>query len=92
MSSTADEIYARQIGRLTDEEKLRLVELIAHELGSRNGGRSVSEPLNTALCQAARDRFRRHAGAVSLGHATGADNERIDADLGREYGSGLESP
>lgn len=24
-------------------------------------------------------------GSVSLGHATGADNERIDTDLAREY-------
>ncbi len=37
--------------------------------------------------QAARERFRRHIGAVSLGHPTGADNESIDADLAREYGS-----
>ncbi len=36
---------------------------------------------------AARERFRRHIGAVSLGHPTGADNESIDADLAREYGS-----
>lgn len=37
--------------------------------------------------QSARERFRRHAGAVNLGFATGADNESIDADLAREYGS-----
>jgi predicted transcriptional regulator len=37
--------------------------------------------------QAARERFRRHAGAVNLGYATGANNESIDADLAREYGS-----
>ena len=37
--------------------------------------------------QAVRERFRRHAGAVNLGYATGADNESIDADLAREYGS-----
>ena len=24
-------------------------------------------------------------GSISLGHSTGADNESIDADLGREY-------
>ena len=28
-----------------------------------------------------------HAGAVDLGKPTGADNERIDADLAREYGA-----
>jgi uncharacterized protein (DUF433 family) len=32
----------------------------------------------------------RHAGAVDLGRPTGAYNERIDADLAREYGSSHE--
>jgi hypothetical protein len=35
--------------------------------------------------QAARQRFERHFGAVNLGHATGIDNEGIDADLARSY-------
>ena len=30
-------------------------------------------------------RFLRHAGAVSLGYATGIDNESIDADLAKAY-------
>ncbi|CAN1211172.1 hypothetical protein TUMEXPCC7403_13305 [Tumidithrix helvetica PCC 7403] len=34
----------------------------------------------------ARQRFRRHAGAICLGTATGADNESIDADLAKAYG------
>lgn len=34
--------------------------------------------------QRANLRLRQHI--VSLGHATGADNEGIDADLAREYG------
>ncbi|MGH9834635.1 MAG: hypothetical protein ACREBD_01695 [Blastocatellia bacterium] len=38
----------------------------------------------------AMDRLLRHAGAASLGYATGADNESIDADLAREYGSSHE--
>jgi hypothetical protein len=32
----------------------------------------------------------KHAGAVSLGYPTGADNESIDSDLAREYGSSHE--
>ena len=32
-------------------------------------------------------RLLQHAGAADLGQPTGADNERIDADLAREYGS-----
>jgi len=37
--------------------------------------------------QAARERFQRHMGAVNSGDPHSADNERIDADLAREYGS-----
>ena len=40
--------------------------------------------------EAARQRFRRHLGAVTLGYPTGADNESIDADLAREYGNNHE--
>ncbi|MCE2886866.1 MAG: hypothetical protein ACK6BS_03405 [Pseudanabaena sp.] len=40
---------------------------------------------NEAEKQAARQRFRRHAGAINLGYATGADNESIDADLAKAY-------
>ena len=40
-------------------------------------GNEGSSPMNRLL---------RHAGAVSLGHGTGTDNDAIDADLAREYG------
>lgn len=35
-------------------------------------------------------RLLAHAGAVDLGKPTGAENESIDADLAREYGSSHE--
>jgi hypothetical protein len=35
--------------------------------------------------EAARQRFRRHAGSIDLGYPTGADNDSIDADLARAY-------
>ncbi len=35
-------------------------------------------------------RLLAHAGAVDLGQPTGADNDNIDADLAREYGSAHE--
>ncbi|RMG45614.1 MAG: hypothetical protein D6723_18185 [Acidobacteria bacterium] len=37
--------------------------------------------------RAAWERLRKHAGAENLGSPTGADNERIDADLAKEYAS-----
>ena len=36
---------------------------------------------------AAWEQLRRHAGAANSGDPRSADNERIDADLAREYGS-----
>ena len=44
-------------------------------------------PLTEEELQAARERFRRHCGAVNSGDPHSADNERIDEDLAREYGS-----
>jgi predicted transcriptional regulator len=40
--------------------------------------------------EAARQRFRRHAGVIDLGYSTGADNESIDADLIRVYDNQME--
>jgi hypothetical protein len=40
--------------------------------------------------EAAREQLRQHAGAVSLGYPTGADNESIDRDLEREYANNHE--
>jgi hypothetical protein len=38
----------------------------------------------------ARQRFRNHAGSISLGFETGVNNEGIDADLARAYASEYE--
>lgn len=43
--------------------------------------------LTEAERQAARERFERHFGTWNSGDPNSADNERIDADLAREYGS-----
>ena len=40
--------------------------------------------------EAARQRLMRHAGAVNSGDPNSADNERIDADLAREYANNHE--
>ncbi|MCS6829314.1 MAG: hypothetical protein NZ749_01605 [bacterium] len=40
--------------------------------------------------QKAREKLLRFAGAVASGDPRSADNERIDADLAREYGSSHE--
>ncbi len=38
-----------------------------------------------ADAQAARSRFESHFGEIDLGHPTGTDNDRIDADLAAFY-------
>ncbi len=43
--------------------------------------------LTEAERQEAWGRLLRHAGAARLGYPTGADNERIDSDLARAYGT-----
>ncbi len=50
-------------------------------------GAKTQAPLTPEEYEAERQRLRRHAGAISLGRPTGIDNEVIDADLAREYGS-----
>jgi hypothetical protein len=52
----------------------------------------ATEQLRSCAASSARQaadlaRLLAHAGAVDLGRPTGTDNEGIDADLAREYGS-----
>jgi hypothetical protein len=58
---------------------------LEQHFGTPNGTRGSGHPTTEADKQAARERFERHFGEVNLGHATGADNEGIDADLARAY-------
>jgi hypothetical protein len=46
--------------------------------------------LSEAEKQAELAKLMRHAGAVDSGDPRSADNDRIDADLAREYGRGLD--
>ncbi len=66
---------------------------------ARQAGQSLEEWATAQLrsCATSSDRqaadlarLLAHAGAVDLGRPTGADNDRIDADLAREYGSAHE--
>ena len=67
---------ARRDGKTTEQVAL---EYLARREAERRPELSEDER------REARERFRRHVGAVSLGHPTGADNESIDRDLAREY-------
>lgn len=74
MQSTIQEVYRKQILPLDEKERLKLAALIINDISNKpetNGASSIREMF----------------GSVSLGHPTGSDNESIDADLAREYGS-----
>jgi hypothetical protein len=63
---------------------------LEQHFGAPGGAGVGRRPTTEAEKKAARERFERHFGAVNLGHATGADNEGIDADLARAYGDSHE--
>jgi hypothetical protein len=80
----SDEVYeacqqiAAQYGR-TEEEVV--LEWLAKR-AQKKRPKLTAEESRTAW-----ERLLRHAGAVSSGDPRSADNDRIDADLAREYGS-----
>ena len=79
-----DEIYEELEKKAAREG--RSVEAVALEWLARHAPRPRPN-LSEEEMKEAWERLARHAGAASLGYATGADNESIDRDLAREYGS-----
>lgn len=79
----SDEVYA-DLQQKANAVGLSITEWIVAVVSYQSSG--VSKVLHSVEQQEeARQRFRSHAGAISLGYATGADNESIDADLARTY-------
>jgi hypothetical protein len=81
----SDDIYVAL--QQSAKTQRKTIEEVAREWLSDHVTTSSSGPLSEAESQAAWDRLRSHAGVASLGYATGADNEGIDADVVREYGN-----
>lgn len=81
------EIY--KLLEMTAERRGRPVEELADEW-RRQFTPKPRPQLTEEEKKAAMERLLKHAGAADLGYATGADNESIDADLAREYGSSHE--
>lgn len=75
MQTNIQEIYQQNILPLPDSEQLKLASLILENVTRQGNGD------NTKSKGSVRELF----GSVSLGYATGADNESIDADLARAY-------
>lgn len=82
-----DELYeafqqmATRYGRTTEEVALEWLAKHAPKPRPR---------LSEEALKAARERFERHFGTWDSGDPHSADNERIDADLAREYGDAHE--
>jgi hypothetical protein len=84
----SDEVYA-DLQQKANAVGLSITEWIVAVLSHQSNG--ISNVLHSVAQQEeARQRFRSHAGAISLGYATGIDNESIDADLARAYASEYE--
>jgi hypothetical protein len=79
----SDEVYA-DLQQQANAVGLSIAEWMVAVLSKQES--AVSKISSSAEQQEkARQRFRNHAGAVSLGYATGIDNANIDADLARAY-------
>ena len=90
MSTPLDEIgqeTAALLRALAKERGLSVDDYLRTLLPNGTGQNGSAKSLPTVSDeerQKANARLRQHI--VSLGYATGADNESIDADLAREYG------
>jgi hypothetical protein len=78
MPSTIQEVYREQILPFDENERLKLAALIINDISNKPETNGDAESAGG---------IREMFGSVSLGHPTGSDNEQIDADLAREYGS-----
>ncbi|HEY9825585.1 MAG TPA: hypothetical protein V6D19_09065 [Stenomitos sp.] len=84
----SDEVYA-DLQQKANSVGLSITEWIVTVVSYQSS--SVSKILHSAEQQEeARQKFRNHAGIINFGHATGVDNESIDADLARAYASEYE--
>lgn len=84
----SDEVYA-DLQQKANAVGRSIAEWIVAVVSYQSSG--VSKVLHSVeQQQEARQRFRNHVGAISLGYATGIDNESIDADLTRAYASEYE--
>ena len=80
----SDEIYA-ELERQAGAAGLSVAEWVVESL-KRQRSSLIKPNLQTELQrEKARQRLLRYAGSISLGHATGIDNESIDADLAKVY-------
>ncbi|MGI8670374.1 MAG: hypothetical protein ACR2J3_11110 [Aridibacter sp.] len=81
MPTTIQEIYKQQILPMSEKERLKLAALIINDISNKPETNGDNNQVGS---------LREMFGSVSLGHPTGANNEKIDEDLAREYASNHE--
>jgi hypothetical protein len=79
----SDEVYA-DLQRKANAVGISITEWIVTVL-NRQGAVANRVMLSLEQQEQARQKFKSHAGAISLGYATDTDNEAIDADLVKAY-------
>lgn len=79
----SDEVYA-DLRLKASSAGISITEWIVTVL-SRQGTTARSMMPSLERQEQARQKFKSHAGAISLGYATGLDNQAIDADLAKAY-------
>ncbi|MHC5611083.1 MAG: hypothetical protein ACYTXA_08695 [Nostoc sp.] len=80
----SDEVYAA-LQQQAEVAGVSLAELVVTSIEQQYGSLRREKSQTETEKEAARQRFRSHAGSINLGYATGADNESIDADVVRAY-------
>ena len=83
MSVNVYELYQQTVLPLPERARLTLATLILQDISHSE----KKTPLTEEEAQLAEARFARWIGAGNSGDPNSADNERIDADLAREYGA-----
>ena len=78
MQNNIQEVYREQILPLGEKERLKLAALIINDISNQTENDGEKKGAGG---------IRELFGSVSLGFATGLDNEKIDEDLGNEYGA-----
>ncbi len=79
----SDEIYA-DLQEKASAVGLSLTEWIVTIL-IKQGSNVSNFGISPERQESARQNFKRHAGSINLGYATGIDNQEIDADLAKAY-------
>ena len=80
----SDDVYAA-LQQQADAIGLSVAELIVTSLDGQHGLLTGAKLQPEVQPEEAHQRLFSYAGAISLGYATGIDNESIDADLAKAY-------